>query len=161
MTRRNWNKENPRSLRHALELCVDYGRIKRNLSVERIAELMGLSGHHTLYKWLSTGRIPGNMIRPFEHACGHAYVSRYLAHSARFITVPVPTGRRANARTHAQLQKSLNTAVTSLIDFSEQKIDTAECLALVNEALADLAWHRANVEKHDQPEFEFFDEEEP
>jgi hypothetical protein len=36
--RRNWNALQPSSLRQALELCKEYARERRNLSVERIAE---------------------------------------------------------------------------------------------------------------------------
>lgn len=33
---------------------------RHNLSVERIAERMGLTDHWTVYKWIQTGRIPAN-----------------------------------------------------------------------------------------------------
>ena len=72
MTRRNWKRIRPHSLRYALELCKEHARERRNLSVERIAELMGLADHWALYKWFQSGRIPANLIRPFEHVCGIA-----------------------------------------------------------------------------------------
>ena len=58
MRRRNWKRVNPTSLRHAMELCLDYGREKRNLSVDRVADLMGMPSKYTLYKWLENGRMP-------------------------------------------------------------------------------------------------------
>jgi len=58
MTKRNWKRVQPSSLRNALELCKDYAKERHNLSVERIADRMGLSDHWTVYKWIQTGRIP-------------------------------------------------------------------------------------------------------
>ena len=43
MTRRNWKRIQPTSLRNALELCKDHAKERHNLSVERIAEQMGLA----------------------------------------------------------------------------------------------------------------------
>ncbi|AOE92049.1 hypothetical protein LBM341_03799 (plasmid) [Ralstonia solanacearum] len=57
VTRRNWKRIRPTSLRHALELCKDYAKERHNLSVERIAESMGLADHWTLYKWFQNGRM--------------------------------------------------------------------------------------------------------
>ena len=52
MTRRNWKKVNPRSLREALELAKDHAKEAHNRSVERLAELMGEESHWTVYGWL-------------------------------------------------------------------------------------------------------------
>ena len=79
MTRRNWKRIQPTSLRNALELCKDHAKERHNLSVERVAERMGLTDLWTVYKWIQTGRIPANMIRPYEVACGIDYVTRWLA----------------------------------------------------------------------------------
>ncbi|MDO5940617.1 hypothetical protein [Burkholderia cepacia] len=76
MSRRNWKRVRPMSLRHALELCKDYAKERHNLSVERIAERMGLADHWTLYKWFQSGRMPLNLVRPFESACGIDFVTR-------------------------------------------------------------------------------------
>ena len=70
MTIRNWKTYQPSSLRDALKACKDYALAKRNLSVERIAERMGLEDHWALYKWLSNGRMPAVSIHPYELACG-------------------------------------------------------------------------------------------
>jgi len=159
MSRVNWNTVQPTSIRNAMELCVGYARAKRNLSVERIAELMGLSGHHALYKWLGNGRIPAIMVRPFEYACGNNYVSRYMAHSAQLLTIKIPTGSKSTARDHNTLQRTLNNAVTALIDFDEEKLDAEACLQVLTSAMEDLAYHRANVEKSVQPEFQLFEDD--
>jgi hypothetical protein len=91
--RRNWNALQPSSLRQALELCKEYARERRNLSVERIAEKMGVTDHWTIYKWVQSGRIPANMIQPYESVCGIEYVTRWLAASGGKLLVDIPTGR--------------------------------------------------------------------
>ncbi|MDP2549473.1 hypothetical protein Q8W24_16710, partial [Oceanobacter sp. 4_MG-2023] len=74
MAKQNWKRIQPRSLKHAMELCVDHAKAVKNLSVERIADLIGITSHYTLYKWLDEARMPALMIRPFEHACGVSFV---------------------------------------------------------------------------------------
>jgi len=37
MTRTRWNAQRPTSLRHALELCLNYARATHNRSVENLA----------------------------------------------------------------------------------------------------------------------------
>ena len=161
MSRVNWNKVQPTSITHAMELCVLYARDKRNLSVERIAELMGQASHHSLYKWMAEGRMPAVLIRPFEHACGASYVSRYIAHSAQYLTLRIPSGTKAEARALKALQASLPSAVTALIEFHDARMTQDDCIAVLTGALENLAWHRANVEKADCPELSLFNEEDP
>lgn len=159
MPRVNWNKVQPTSITHAIELCALYAREKRNLSVERIAELMGQPSHHSLYKWMAEGRMPAVLIRPFEHACGAAYVSRYLAHSAQYLTLKIPSGAKADARGINALQESLTGAVSALLAFHDARLSQEECIAALTGALENLAWHRANVEKTDCPELSLFEED--
>lgn len=158
MARVNWNKVQPTSITHAIELCSLYAREKRNLSVERIAELMGQPSHHALYKWMAEGRMPALLIRPFEHACGASYVSRYIAHSARLLTIAIPSGAKADAREINSLQASLTKAVAALIEFHAGEIDQTECISTLTGAMENLAWHRANVEKTECPELGLFEE---
>ncbi|MDO9477647.1 MAG: hypothetical protein Q7L07_13130 [Pseudohongiella sp.] len=159
MSRINWNKAQPTSITHAIELCSLYAREKRNLSVERIAELMGQPSHHSLYKWMSEGRMPAVLIRPFEYACGVSFVSRYLAHSAQYLTLKIPSGARAEARDINALQGSLTSAVGALIDFHDSRLSQEQCIGVLTEALENLAWHRCNVEKTDCPELSLFEEQ--
>lgn len=42
MSRRNWKRWQPATLRDALKGCKDFALERHNLSVERIAERMGL-----------------------------------------------------------------------------------------------------------------------
>ena len=158
MTRRNWNRIQPTSLRHALELCKDYAKARHNLSVERIAERMGLDDHWTLYKWISNARMPAVCIRSYETACGIDYATRWLAASANRLLIDIPTGRNASAADMQALQELLNTAVGQLLQFYGGKSPAADTLAAIQQAMEGLAWHRRNVEKHTQPELDFQEE---
>lgn len=158
MSRINWNKVQPTCITHAIELCSLYAREKRNLSVERIAELMGQPSHHSLYKWMAEGRMPAVLIRPFEHACGVSFVSRYLAHSAQYLTLKIPSGAKCDARDINALQASLTSAVSALIDFHDARLSQVDCNDALTSALENLAWHRANVAKTDCPELSLFED---
>ena len=155
MTKRNWKRIQPTSLRNALELCKDFAKERHNLSVERIAESMGLTDHWTVYKWIQTGRIPANMIRPYEAACGIDYLTRWLAASSGRLLIDIPTGRKADAADMQALQELLNTAVGQLLQFYGGKAEAGDTLAAIQQAMEGLAWHRGNVQKHAQPELDF------
>lgn len=155
MSQRNWKRTQPTSLRNALELCKDYAKARHNLSVERIAERMGLTDHWTVYKWIQTGRIPANLIRPYEAACGIDYVTRWLAASSGRLLIDIPTGRIATAADMQELQTVLTTAVGQLLQFHGGKAEAHDTLAAIQQATEGLAWHHRNVEKHAQPELDF------
>ena len=114
MTRRNWKRIRPHSLRYALELCKEHARERRNLSVERIAELMGLADHWTLYKWFQSGRIPANLIRPFEQACGIDFVTQWLAGSSGKLLIDMPSGKAVDATEVQQLQEAQTEATAQI-----------------------------------------------
>ncbi|MBS1186700.1 MAG: hypothetical protein H6R04_718 [Burkholderiaceae bacterium] len=154
MSRRNWNRIQPSSLRNALELCKDFAKARRNLSVERIAEQMGLTDHWTVYKWIQSGRIPANMIRPYEAACGINYLTRWLAASSNHLLIEIPSGRTVNTEGVQALQESLHAAVGTLIQFYGGKAEADETLATIQNAMEGLAFHRANVKKHAEPELD-------
>lgn len=158
MSRRNWKRIHPTSLRQALELCKDHARERLNLSVEQIADRMGVPDHWTVYKWIQTGRIPANMIRPYEMACGIDFVTRWIAASAGCLLIEVPTGRAVTPTDIQALQELLNTAVGQLLQFHSGKAEAADALAAIQRGMEGLAWHKGNVEKHLQPEFEFTEE---
>lgn len=153
--RRNWKRLQPTSLRQALEFCKDHARAKLNRSVERIAEEMGITDHWTLYKWLQTGRIPANLIRPYEVACGADYVTRWIAASAGKLLVDMPTGRALNGTDVVALHNGFGTALQLLTAFYAKIGEPAETMAALTAHLEDIAWHRANVEQHLQPAFDF------
>jgi hypothetical protein len=155
---RKWKRLQPNSLLHALRLCKDYAREVRNLSVERIADRMSVS-HDALYKWLATGRMPANLIPTYELVCGIPFVTRWQAATTGKLLVDMPSGKAASPEDIAELQEVLNGAVGNLIKFGLGKIEVEETQAALQNALEALAYHRGNVEKYAQPEFDFGGEE--
>lgn len=158
MSRRNWKRIQPHSLRDALRLCKDHALDKKNYSVERIADLMGITAD-LLYKWLANGRMPATSIPAYEHICGINFVTRWLAASTGHLMIAIPTGRNASAQDIQQLQEVLNTAVGKLLQFHGGKAEADATLAAIQQGMEGLAWHKGNVEKHLQPEFVFNEEE--
>ena len=154
MKRRNWKRIQPNSLNHALELCLLHARERLNLSVEQVADLMGLANHWTLYKWQQSSRIPAVLIRPFEAACGINYVTRYLAHSDHKLLIDIPTGRKATDKEINSLQASFSSAVSVLLAFYEGNAEVDQALAELTGLMEELAWHQNNVERYSQPELE-------
>jgi hypothetical protein len=152
---RHWKRMQATSLRHALELCKDHAREKLNKSVERIADEMGVADHWAVYKWLQSGRIPANLIRPFETACGMDYVTRWLTVSAGKVMVDVPSGRNLNGTDVVTLHNGFGMALQLLTDFYAKKADAGQTLAALTAHLEDVAWHRANIAQYSQPEFDF------
>ncbi|WP_026608705.1 hypothetical protein [Methylocaldum szegediense] len=158
MTAIHWKRQQPRSLRHGMELCLEHARVKANASVDRIADLMGLANKWVLYKWMESGRLPAVLIRPFETACGIDYVTRYLSHSARKLLVDIPTGRKATGRDINSLQASFAEAVAVLLRHYEGKTPVDETVAALTGVLEELAWHRAEVERRAAPQMDVFEE---
>jgi hypothetical protein len=154
MSRKNWKKVQPSSLRHALELCKEYARDRRNLSVERIADLMGVADHFTLYKWLSTGRMPAVLLRAYETACGADFVTRWIAASAGKLIIDIPTGTNASAEDTHALQSTLHDAVGAVMAFYAGKASAEDALAAIQGGMESLAGHRVNIQKHGQPELD-------
>ncbi|GAB2182638.1 hypothetical protein DLREEDagrD3_28610 [Denitratisoma sp. agr-D3] len=155
MKMRNWKRVRPHSLLNAMQLCVDFARERHNRSIERIADLMGVQSH-TLYKWLGTGRMPANLIRPFENACCCNYVTWWLAHGAHKLLIDIPLGRKATEMDVAQLQESISEATTTLIRFYSSNASIDDTIAQLTVALEGLAWHRENVSRQATPELDLF-----
>ncbi|MDE1531662.1 hypothetical protein PVE90_18300 [Pseudomonas carnis] len=124
------------------------------MSVERIAVEMGVTDQWTVYKWLQTGRMPANMIRPYERACGCDYVTRWIAASAGRLTIVIPTGRNCTAKDMQALQELLTTAAGKLLAFYANNIDADDALAAIQAAMEGLAWHRGNVSQTQNPQLE-------
>jgi len=137
-----------------MELCLEHGRERKNLSVDRVADLMGLASRWTLYKWMESGRMPAVMIRPFEHATCATFVTQYLAASAHRLLVEIPAGGTANHDDLMDLQVALNDAVGLLTRFYRSDAEPGEVMQGVTEAMQRLAGHRVNVLKHEQPELD-------
>lgn len=155
MLRRFSTKERPNSLQRAMEMCLEYALAKHNRSVARVADLMGVQSH-TLYKWIGSGRMPSNLIRPFEHACGCHYVTWWVAQSAHKLVIDIPQGKKAGDSEINTLQSSLAHAVGKLIDFYAGKGGANETISALTDVMADLAYHRENVSMHAAPELDLF-----
>lgn len=154
MSRRNWKRVRPNNLRDAMRLCKDHALERKNLSVERIADLMGITAD-LLYKWLANGRMPALLIPSYEHICGIDFVTRWQAAGAGYLLIDIPTGRKTNASDMQTLQELLNTAVGQLLQFYGGKTQADETLGAIQQAMEGLAWHKGNVQKHLEPELDF------
>ncbi|WP_288843233.1 hypothetical protein [uncultured Deefgea sp.] len=149
--KRNWKAIQANSLIDALRLTKDYARECKNLSVERIADLMAVT-HHDLYKWLGNGRMPSILIPAYELACGCHFVSQWLALSAGKLVIDMPRGRASTARDVHALQALLNQAVGQILAFADGQAEAETALGAIHSGMAGLAWHKSNIEKHNQPE---------
>ena len=156
--RRDWKRIQPNSLITALRLCKDYAIERKRLSVERIADLMGVT-HDSLYKWLSTGRMPALLIPVYENTCGIQFVTKWLAASSGKLIIDIPTGKTASVDETQALQGNLTLAVSSLIQFYQGTEGAESTLAAIQTALEDLAGHRSNVSTFETPQLDFKDED--
>lgn len=156
-TRTHWKRQQPNSLRHAMELCKAHALTVHHRSVERIADLMGLADHWALYKWMQNGRMPACLIRPYEHACGIDYITRYQAGSAGLLLVEVPAGRTVSQTELVELNSCFASALQLLTDFysAPVKADAEATLAALTTHLQQVAWHQHNVAHFTTPELEF------
>ena len=151
----NWKNRQPNSIRHAMDLCLEYSRVKHNRSIDHIADLMGLSNKWVLYKWLQTGKLPSILIRSFETACGIDYVSRYVCHSAHKLMLDIPTGRKATCRDIQSIQSGFATVTSKLLAVYDGGDEVEQALNEITVLMEELAWHRVNIERYLQPELDF------
>ena len=156
MIRRNWKKHRSSSLLEALRDCKDFALQRKQLSVERIATLMGASSD-SLYKWLATGRLPANLIPVYELACGCNYVSDFLAAGANRLVIPLPTGRKVTAQELPEINVSCAQAVQELSAFylDPSSCDTEALLDCLRAHMEQVAFHHRNVGRYEAPELDF------
>lgn len=140
-----------------MELCIEHAREVHNRSVDRIAEVIGLTNKWALYKWVESGKMPTNMIPAFELACGIDFVSRWLAHTNNKLLINIPTGRNLSPATVSEFHQQFSDSFGLLARFYEGSADKDETLFSLTTLMEQAAWHRANVDKHDQPELDFED----
>lgn len=154
---RQWKRLQPTSLRHAMELCKDHARERLNKSMERIADDMGVSDHYALYKWLQSGRMPANLVRPFELACGINFVTRWFAASEGYLLVTIPKGSQASPADMVELNSGFATALQLLDDFYKggDKACPEATLQALRTHLEQVAYHQGNVAAYATPELEF------
>lgn len=148
----NWKRVQPHSLRHGSELCVRHAGERLNKGVEQIADIMGEASHWSLYKWMESGRMPAIKIRSFENACGADFMTQYLAHSAGYLLVKVPTGRKAEHRDLNELSRFTHEVMAMLLEFYDSHEGAEEAMQALTQLMEDLAFQRGNIEKHKQPE---------
>lgn len=158
MRKRNWKRVTANSIKEAMRLCIEHARECKNLTVDRIADLMGLSSRDTLYKWLANGRMPVNQVHSFEHICGISLVTQYMAASSHKLLIDMPSGKPAKDTDLIALQTGFNDALNQLARFYQGNADTDETLSALTATLSEIAAHRANVKLAHAPELGLFEE---
>ena len=153
-TARHWNSLRPTGLRESMDACKDHAAAMLNKSVQKIADDMGVSDHWSLYKWFQNGRMPVNLVRPFELACGQDYVTRWLAASSGKLTIDIPTGRKLQPTDITDLHERFAESVNLLSEFYANRANPDEVLAALTAHMEHVAWHRQNVAQHSQPQLE-------
>jgi len=157
MSRKNWNQLVPRSLTESLQLCKEFAMANKQMSVPRIADRIGTSPD-MLYKHLGGATMPAYMLIPYMEACNRAYPLHYMAHSLNYLLVPMPRGRKAAHKTLIQLSQFCNAVMGQLLALESgecQPQDVTDQLTLLME---NLAYHRLEAQKYDQPELDLFPE---
>jgi hypothetical protein len=156
MSRRNWKRVRPTSIVEALRLCKEFAQERNNLSIERIADRMGVT-HDSLYKWLATGRMPAIVIPAYELACGCNFATEWLGASAGKLVINMPAGRSAGQADMVELNTGFAAALQLLTDFYADagKADPEETLAALTQHLQQVAYHHHNVARYAAPELEF------
>jgi hypothetical protein len=154
---RNWKKVIPTSHIEALRLCKDYAKEVRNLSVERIADEMGVTDD-ILYKWLANGSMPLNRIRSYQLACGCNFVSRYMAYGDGNLLIPIPSGKNVDDPMMMELNQSFHAAMHLLSAYYKAEATPEETMDALIAHMQATGWHHANVQKHQQPELSFNEE---
>lgn len=149
----------PKSLPQAMEMCLEHALTQHNRSVDQIADLMGLPNKWSIYKWVSNGRIPTILIRPFEHACDAHFITEYLAASARKLLIDMPRGLKPSEGEINDLQANFAQAFGLLIRCYDGDANVDETLAALNSVLRGIAWHDKNVRKQFAPELGLFPED--
>lgn len=144
----------PTSLRAAFEADKTRALKRSRLNVERLAELLGTTPA-TLYKWIETDSMPIRLLPAWQHLTGSNQVVRYLASREGAVVIQIPPGRDVTPEDIHALQRVLTAAPAALLDLRAGRISRDECLAALTGGMESLAWHRANVERQDQPELEF------
>ncbi|MBB4845008.1 hypothetical protein HNP55_003554 [Paucibacter oligotrophus] len=157
MSRRNWKTYQPASLRDALKACKDFALERQQLSVERIAERMGLEDHWALYKWIANGRMPLVNVHAYEHACGCCFVTRWLAATGNKLLVDIPRGKAPQAGELMALNAGCAQALQLLTNFyaANGQADPAATLEALRTHLEQVAYHHKNVAAYAAPELEF------
>ena len=158
MTGKNWNRIQPTNLAHAMELCIEFAKANDPLfSVDRLAESLGQQNKWIIYKWMAEGRLPACFIKPWEQRCGINFITRYLVYSEGNLFLKVSPGKKPKHKDINNLQIASSQTLTLLMQFYDGKTTGEETLGALTDVMQSLAWHRNNVGKAVQPEFDFGD----
>lgn len=159
MTTRNWKRQVPHSINHALRLCKEHGLEKQNLSVERIADRMATSVD-TLYKWLGSGKMPVNQLINYESLTagssrtGRPFVTEYLAHSQGYLLIKMPTGRKAEHTEILELNIFMQQFIAELLSLQAGDGNAEQTITTVKTLIQDLAFQHKNIEQHQSPQLD-------
>ncbi|WP_422099115.1 hypothetical protein [Variovorax sp.] len=155
MSRRDWKRVRATSAVQALRLCKEFAQERHNLSVERIADRMGVT-HDSLYKWLATGRLPAILVPAYELACGCSFLSVWFAATAGKMVIDMPTGRKAGTADVVSVNTSCAEALPLLTAFyANPSNEGAEAtLAALRAHMEQVAFHHHNVARYQAPQLE-------
>jgi len=148
MRRLSWKKLYPRSLSHALQLCKELAA-QKNMNVERMADQLG-STPDTLYKWLSSGKMPLNQLIRFESVSA-PLVTQYLANSHGYLLVPMPSGKKADQLQMGELTIFTNEVLIALTKCYEGQEAPEATSDKLMRLIEELAFQKGEVEHHRQP----------
>lgn len=156
MVKRNWKRYRATSLIDSLRACKDYALECHGFSVPKIAERFGQT-EDSLYKWLSTGRMPATLLAAYEVACCCNFASEFIAASSGRMVIAMPKGRKATQQELLQIGSHCASAMNQLAAFyaSPASCDTAALLDTLQHHMEAVAYHHNNVARYSEPELEF------
>ena len=102
--------------------------------------------------------MPSIRVKPFEHACGIDFVTRFNGQSAGYLMVRMPQGRKVKHRDVNELSRYAHEVLGMVMDFYDTHESPDEAIAGLSQLMEDLAFQRGNIEKHRQPELLLGDE---
>ena len=144
----------PHSMVKALNLTKEHGKEKKNQSVQRIADRLGIN-EDLLYKWVANGTMPVKAVIAFEESCGINFVTQYLAHSQGYLLVPAPTGRKAQHKDLNQLQLYMAQVAAKIIEANEGTCTAQDAIDHIKVLMQDLAFQQKNVAVTECPQETF------
>ncbi|MFN4056389.1 MAG: hypothetical protein ACK4GU_16135 [Alishewanella aestuarii] len=157
MSRKNWNQLVARSLTESLQLCKEFAIANKQMSVPRIADRIGTSPD-MLYKHLGAASMPAYMMIPYMESTHRIYPLQYMAHSLNHLLVPMPRGRKAEHKTLIALSQFCNAVMGQMLALQSGECRAQDVTDQLTLLMENLAYHRMEAQKHDQPELELFPE---
>ncbi len=118
------------------------------ITVEEMADLLGCS-HNLLYKIAADENVDLQVKRliPLMSATKDYRILHYIANRLGFAAIKIPGAKAGKPENINELQRNLNVAATSIIDFFDGKIEAEDALESINRGIRDLAGYRKTVEK--------------